>query len=165
MAHSILKNKRDRFLKAQQGKAGGSSSSGTRRNADTEVADPVITALRGGGRTRSGVASNKPDEQETEVDWRTQKAETLLSSMDSMGASNALELLEAKGSKAAKDIRHHIQELGAKASVAISLERAIEQAKKQNGTKEGNRAWQALLTAAAFGSGEEGGSTMSTKRK
>ena len=64
MAHSILKNKRDRFLKAQQGKAGGSSSSGTRRNADTEVADPVITALRGGGRTRSGVASNKPDEQE-----------------------------------------------------------------------------------------------------
>ena len=102
---------------------------------------------------------------QTKVDWRTQKAETLLSSMDSMGASNALELLEAQGSKAAKDIRHHIQELGAKASVAISLERAIEQAKKQNGTKEGNRAWQALLTAAAFGSGEEGGSTMSTKRK
>ncbi|CAM9145967.1 unnamed protein product [Pylaiella littoralis] len=38
MAHSVLKNKRDLFLKTRQGKAGGSSSSssGSRRNADIE---------------------------------------------------------------------------------------------------------------------------------
>ena len=64
MANSILKNRRDRFLKAQRGASGSNSSSGSRRNTDTELADPVIEALRGGGRTRSGVATNKPDEQE-----------------------------------------------------------------------------------------------------
>ena len=64
MANSILKNRRDRFLKAQRGAGSSSSSSGSRRNADMELADPVIEALRGGGRTRSGVATNKPDEQE-----------------------------------------------------------------------------------------------------
>ena len=58
MAHSILQHKRDQFLKAQQGRTGGRSSSGTRRNADVELTDPVITALRGGGRTQSGVAKN-----------------------------------------------------------------------------------------------------------
>ena len=62
MPHSILQhNKRKQFLKAQQGRAGGRSSSGTRRNVDVELADPAITALRGGGRTRSGVVTNMPD--------------------------------------------------------------------------------------------------------
>ena len=64
MVNSIRKKRRDRFLKAQRGAGGSSSSSGPRRNADMELADPVIEALRGGGRTRSGVATNKPDEQE-----------------------------------------------------------------------------------------------------
>ena len=48
MASSILKNRRDRFLKAQRGAGGSSSRSGPRRNADMELVDPVIEALRGG---------------------------------------------------------------------------------------------------------------------
>ena len=64
MAKNNLKNRRDWFLKAQRGAGGSSSSGGSRRNADMELADPVIEALRGGGRTRSGVATNNPDEQE-----------------------------------------------------------------------------------------------------
>ena len=36
------------------------------------LADPVITAVRGGGRTQSGVATNMPDEQEVRGNtlWR-----------------------------------------------------------------------------------------------
>ena len=45
------------------------------------------------------------------------------------------------------------------------MQRVIEQAKKQHSTKEGRRAWQKLLTAAAFGDDEEGGSTTSAERK
>ena len=66
MACKILKNKRDWFMKTPAGKAGGRSRGGNRRNADGQVADPVITALRlgSGRRTRSGVETNQPDEQE-----------------------------------------------------------------------------------------------------
>ena len=66
MAYKILKNKRDWFMKTTAGKAGGRSRGGNRRNADGQVVGPVITALRlGSGRgTRSGVETNRPDEQE-----------------------------------------------------------------------------------------------------
>ena len=70
MAHSILKNKRDWFLKTQQRKAGGSSSSSIRRNADIDLADPVRTALQGGRRTRSGVETNRQDGQEVRLTKR-----------------------------------------------------------------------------------------------
>ena len=61
MVHSILQHKRKQFLKAQQGRAGARSSSGTRKNVDVELADPAITASLGGGRTRSGVVTNMPN--------------------------------------------------------------------------------------------------------
>ena len=63
MAPKILKNRRDRFLKIQEGNTGGSSSGGRRRHADVEVADLVMAALRGGTRTRSGVVTSQRDEQ------------------------------------------------------------------------------------------------------
>ena len=53
-------------MKTPEGKAGGRSRGGNNRNADGQVADPVITASRlgSGRRTRSGVETNQPDEQE-----------------------------------------------------------------------------------------------------
>ena len=63
MAHKVLKNRRDRFLKIQEGNTGGSSSGGRRRHADVEVADPVMAALRGGKRTRSGVVTSQREER------------------------------------------------------------------------------------------------------
>ena len=64
--YKILKNKRDWFIKTPAAKAGGRSRGGNRRNADGQVADPVITALwlGSGRRTRSGVETNQPDEEE-----------------------------------------------------------------------------------------------------
>ena len=51
MAYKILKNKRDWFMKTSAGKADGRSRGCNWRNADGQVADPVITALRlGSGR-------------------------------------------------------------------------------------------------------------------
>lgn len=51
----VLKNKREKWEKAQQQSGSSSSSSrGVRRNADREVADPVIAGIRAGGETRSG---------------------------------------------------------------------------------------------------------------
>ena len=66
VAYEILKNKQDWFMKTPAGKAGGRSRGGSRKNADGQVADPVITALwlGSGRRTRSGVETNQPDEQE-----------------------------------------------------------------------------------------------------
>ena len=59
--------------------------------------------------------------------------------------------MESKGSKAAKDIRQEIRDLKAKATVGVSLQRAIKVAMKQkNKTNEGSHTWQTLLTAAAF---------------
>ena len=59
--------------------------------------------------------------------------------------------------------------------MGVSLQRAIAVAMKQNKTKEGNRTWQTLLTAAAFRrqadedaeeeGGEDGAMPMSSKRK
>lgn len=71
MVDRILKTKRDRFFKSQQGgssSSGGSSSGGSssvqRTNADGGVSDPVLTALRGGVRTRSGRVTKRPAVQE-----------------------------------------------------------------------------------------------------
>ena len=82
-----------------------------------------------------------------------------------MGSSDALELLESKGFEAVKDVLRRNRELEVMASVGVSLQRAIEQAQKQHSIKEGRRTWHTLLTAAAFGEDEEGGSTMSAERK
>lgn len=92
---------------------------------------------------------------QAEIDRRKQSTGAFLAAMDSMSADNMLELLEEKGVRAAKDVRGKIQELEAKASVAVSLGRALEQAKKRNKTNEGNRTWQTLLTAAAFPAGDD----------
>ncbi|CAM9114515.1 unnamed protein product [Pylaiella littoralis] len=73
MAHRVLKNKRERWEKAH-GRSGRSSSSssggGARRNADREVADPVMAALRGCGRPLSGVTISEPAEPTAPADWR-----------------------------------------------------------------------------------------------
>lgn len=89
-------------------------------------------------------------------------AETFIASMNSMGASNALEFMESKGMEAVKDILRRNRELEAQARIGVSVQRAIEQAQKQHSTTEGRRTWQTLLTAVAFG--DEGEST-SAKRK
>ena len=66
MTYKILKNERDWFMKTPAGKAGGRSRDGNRRDADGQVADPVITALRSGSgrRTRSCVETNQPDDEQ-----------------------------------------------------------------------------------------------------
>ncbi|CAM9775752.1 unnamed protein product, partial [Ectocarpus sp. 13 AM-2016] len=143
MAHSVLKNKRERWEKAQGHSSSSSSGGGARRNADREVADPVMAALRGGGRTRSRVVVTiQPAEP--------QSPEKFLASMDSMGYDNALKHLENIGSTLAKDTRKPLRELEAKASTVGSLERAIKKAQKQRRTNEGSRTLQTILTAAAF---------------
>lgn len=89
-----------------------------------------------------------------------------LASMDSMGYDNALRHLEGIGSTFAKEARVRMAELEAKASTAVSVERALEQAEKQRRTVDGSRTWQTILTAAAFPlADDEGGSSMSAKRK
>ncbi|CAM9826993.1 unnamed protein product [Ectocarpus fasciculatus] len=142
LTDKVLKNKREQWQKAQQRSGCGSSSGGARRTADSAVADPVIMALRGGGRTRSRVVTIQPAEP--------QSTETFLASMDSMGYDKALKHLEEIGSTFAKDTRKRLRELEDKVSTAVSLERAIEQARKQRRTKEGSRTLQTILTAAAF---------------
>lgn len=54
--------------------------------------------------------------------------------------------------------------------MAVSLERPVEEAHKQNGANEGSRTWQTLLTAAAFPAGDDVGDDeealpLSTQRK
>ncbi|CAB1103201.1 unnamed protein product [Ectocarpus sp. CCAP 1310/34] len=158
MADRVLKKKRDVFLRENGGDAGGSSSGKKRRrNADDELADPVIVALRGGGRTRSGVETGKPDEQED--------AESFLAFLNSKeSSSDALEFLASKGLDAAKEVRRRIRELDVLARVGASLKRAIEQAQKQRSTSDGHRTWQTLLTAAAFMVEDEEGSQLSAQR-
>lgn len=73
--------------------------------------------------------------------------------------------MESKGSKAAKDICHRMQELEAKASVGFSMDKVIEQVQKQHSTNEGRRTRQKLLSAAVFRGDEEGTSPKSVKRK
>ncbi|CAM9685832.1 unnamed protein product, partial [Ectocarpus sp. 8 AP-2014] len=73
---------------------------------EREVADPVMAALRGGGRTRSRVVTIQPAEPSTEI---------FLASIDSMGYDNALRHLENIGSTFAKDTRKRLRELEAKA--------------------------------------------------
>ncbi|CAN0266038.1 unnamed protein product, partial [Ectocarpus sp. 12 AP-2014] len=111
LTDKVLKNKRERWQKAQQQSGGGSSSGGVRRTADSAVADPVIMALRGVGRTRSRVVTIQPTEPTAPVDWRQQSAETFLASMDSMGYDNALQHLEKIGSTFAKDTRKRLRGL------------------------------------------------------
>ncbi|CAN0364905.1 unnamed protein product, partial [Ectocarpus sp. 13 AM-2016] len=111
LTDKVLKNKRERWQKAQQQSGGGSSSGGVRRTADSAVADPVIMALRGVGRTRSRVVIIQPTEPTAPVDWRRQSAETFLASMDSMGYDNALQHLENIGSTFAKDTRKRLRGL------------------------------------------------------
>lgn len=67
MADEVLKSKRDWYNRTQAKAGGSSSSSGKRRNADLELADPVITALRGIGRTRSGAATGVATSPANEV--------------------------------------------------------------------------------------------------
>ncbi|CAN0006474.1 unnamed protein product [Pylaiella littoralis] len=78
LADKVLKNKRERWQKTQQQAGGGSS--GVRRKADSAVADPVIAALRGDGRTRSGLEMSQPAEPEeppsVEIDWNTLRKAT-----------------------------------------------------------------------------------------
>lgn len=76
---------------------------------------------------------------QVEVDWKRQSAGTFISSMDTMGADNALKILESKGSEFAKDVRQRTRELEAKAAVGISVEKAIKVAMKKNTTNEGRR--------------------------
>ncbi|CBJ26142.1 hypothetical protein Esi_0021_0116 [Ectocarpus siliculosus] len=115
LTDKVLKNKREQWQKAQQRSGGGSSSGGVRRTADSAVADPVIMALRSGGRTRSRVVTIQPAEPTAPVDWRQQSTETFLASMDSMGYDNALKHLEEIGSTFAKDTRKRLRELEDKA--------------------------------------------------
>ncbi|CAM9708533.1 unnamed protein product [Ectocarpus sp. 4 AP-2014] len=167
LTEKVLKNKRELWQKARQRSGGGSSAGGVRRTADSAVADPVITALRGGGRTRSRVQTSQPAERETApVDWRQQSTETFLASMDSIGHENALRHLEKVGSTFAKDTIVCLRELEAKASTSASLERAIEQAEKQRRTIEGRHTLQTILTAAAFPVDDVNGApSISAKRR
>ncbi|CAM9549163.1 unnamed protein product [Pylaiella littoralis] len=118
LTDKVLKNKRERWQKAQQRSGGGSSSRGVRRTADSAVADPVIMALRSGGRTRSRVVTTQPAEPTAPVDRRQQSTERFLASMDSMGYDNALKHLEEIGSTFAKDARKRLRELEDKVSTA-----------------------------------------------
>ncbi|CAB1103076.1 unnamed protein product [Ectocarpus sp. CCAP 1310/34] len=150
-SNKLLKNKRERWEKAR-GRSGGSSSSGggAKTNADREVADPVMAAFRGCGRTRYGVTISEPAEPTAPADWRQQSTETFVASMDSMGYNKALHHLEGTGSKFAKETRVRVRELEAKVSTAVSLERALEQAQRQRRTKEGSHTFQTILTAASY---------------
>ncbi|CAB1110804.1 unnamed protein product [Ectocarpus sp. CCAP 1310/34] len=166
LTDKVLKHKREQWQKAQQRSGGSSRSSGVRRTADSAVADPVITALRGGGRTRSRVQTSEPAEQETApVNWRQHATETFLASMDSMGYENALLHLEKIGSTFAKDTLVRLRELEAKASTAVSLERVIEQAQMQRRTIEGRHTLQTILTAAAFPVDVDGAPSISARRR
>ncbi|CAM9723184.1 unnamed protein product [Ectocarpus sp. 12 AP-2014] len=158
MAHSVLKNKRERWEKAQGHSSSSSSGGGATRNADREVADPVMAALREGRRTRSRVVLTiQPAEP--------QSPENFLASMDCMGYDNALRHLENIGSTFAKDTRKRLRELEAKASTVGSLERAIEKAQKQRRTNEGSRTLQTILTAAAFPVDDVEASSISVRRR
>ena len=83
--------------------------------------------------------------------------------MKSVSADTLLNLLEANGLEAVKDIRKKTAELEAQASVAVAMKEALAKAAKYNKSKQGSETFQTLLTAVAHEGDEY--PTMTTKRK
>ncbi|CAM9281710.1 unnamed protein product [Laminaria digitata] len=168
MAECVLKNRRDQFMRLQQqqqtgGRGSSSKSSGTRgskrktSSADSGVTCPIISALRGGGDVAGKASSEvvkKPPADPPAIEEKDigglNASPSFVAAMKSMTAEGFLRLMESHGMKGAAKLRQERQE---GRELQAAMKSALADAKVHGRTVEGRRAFQTILTAAAYDAG------------